>query len=102
MRVGVPGEFHEDRWQRTAEDSERHVLPSAREEGDNDAVVGGMKSELIPTEPSQTYPAATVVISGYTRKELNGSLISPHCLSEKSAFQSIIGLLQCAGRGGIG
>ena len=23
MRVGVPGEFHEDRWQRTAEDSER-------------------------------------------------------------------------------
>ena len=23
MKVGVPGEFHEDRWQRTAEDSER-------------------------------------------------------------------------------
>ena len=28
-----------------------------------DAVVGGMKSELVPTEPSQTYPTATVVIS---------------------------------------
>ena len=39
------------------------LLPSAREEGACDAVVGGMKSELIPTEPSQTYPAATVVIS---------------------------------------
>ena len=23
MKVGVPGEFHEDRWQRIAEDSER-------------------------------------------------------------------------------
>ena len=33
MRIGVPGEFHEDRWQRTAEDSERRVLPSAREAG---------------------------------------------------------------------
>ena len=77
------------------------VLPSAREEGACDAVVRGMKSELVPTVPSQTYPAATVVISGYTRKELTGSLISPHCLSEKSAFQSIIGLLQCAGRGGM-
>ena len=28
MRVGVPGEFHEDRWQRTAEDSERLVDPA--------------------------------------------------------------------------
>ena len=37
------------------------VLPSAREEGARDAVVGGMKSELVPTEPSQTYPTATVV-----------------------------------------
>ena len=26
-------------------------------------VMGGMKSELVPTEPSQTYPTATVVIS---------------------------------------
>ena len=102
MKIGVPGEFHEDRWQRTAEDSERHVLPSAREEGDNDAGVGGMKSEFVPTEPSQTYPANTVFISRSTRKELTESLISPHCLSEMSAFQSIIGLLQCAGRGGIG
>ena len=25
--------------------------------------VGGMESELVPTEPSQTYPIATVVIS---------------------------------------
>ena len=25
--------------------------------------MGGMKSELVPTEPSQTYPTATVVIS---------------------------------------
>jgi len=25
--------------------------------------VGGMESELVPTEPSQTYPTATVVIS---------------------------------------
>ena len=24
-----------------------------------DAVVGGMESELVPTEPSQTYPTAT-------------------------------------------
>ena len=63
MKIGVPGEFHEDRWQRTAEDYERRVLPSAREEGARDAVVGGMKSELVPTKPSQTYPAATVVIS---------------------------------------
>ena len=31
MRIGVPGEFHEDRWQRTAEDSERRVLPHTRE-----------------------------------------------------------------------
>ena len=31
--------------------------------GPRDAVVGGMKSELVPTKPSQTYPAATVVIS---------------------------------------
>ena len=28
MRIGVPGEFHEDRWQRTAEDSERLVDPA--------------------------------------------------------------------------
>ena len=31
MKIGVPGEFHEDRWQRTAEDSERRVLPHTRE-----------------------------------------------------------------------
>ena len=31
MKIGVPGEFHEDRWQRTAEDSERHVIPRTRE-----------------------------------------------------------------------
>ena len=31
MRVGVPGEFHEDRWQRTAEESERRLLPRTRE-----------------------------------------------------------------------
>ena len=31
MKIGVPGEFHEDRWQRTAEDSERRVLPRTRE-----------------------------------------------------------------------
>ena len=28
-----------------------------------DAGVGGMKSELVPTEPCQTYPGTTVVIS---------------------------------------
>ena len=28
MKVGVPGEFHEDRWPRTAEDSERLVDPA--------------------------------------------------------------------------
>ena len=33
MRIGVPGEFHEDRWPRTAEDSERRVLPRTREAG---------------------------------------------------------------------
>ena len=33
MRIGVPGEFHEERWQRTAEDSERCMLPRTREEG---------------------------------------------------------------------
>ena len=34
MRIGVPGEFHEDRWQRTAEDSERCMLPRTREVGE--------------------------------------------------------------------
>ena len=33
MRIGVPGEFHEDRWPRTGEDPERHVLPRTREAG---------------------------------------------------------------------
>ena len=33
MKIGVPGEFHEVRWQRTAEDSERRVLPRTREAG---------------------------------------------------------------------
>ena len=33
MKIGVPGEFHEDRWQRTAEDSERCMLPRTREVG---------------------------------------------------------------------
>ena len=33
MKIGVPGEFHEDRWQQTAEDSERCVLPRIREAG---------------------------------------------------------------------
>ena len=33
MKIGVPGEFHEDRWQRTAEDSERRVIPRTREAG---------------------------------------------------------------------
>ena len=28
MKIGVPGEFHEDRWPRTAEDSERLVDPA--------------------------------------------------------------------------
>ena len=57
-----------------AEDSVRfaHSGPSQRflrglrplvSVGARDAVVGGMKSELVPTKPSQTYPAATVVIS---------------------------------------
>ena len=33
--------------------------PSALLEGGaRDEVVGGMKSELVPTEPSQTYPTA--------------------------------------------
>ena len=38
--------------------------PSALLEGGarRDAL-GGMESELVPTEPSQTYPTATVVIS---------------------------------------
>ena len=37
--------------------------PSALLEGGaRDEVVGGMKSELVPTEPSKTYPTATVVI----------------------------------------
>ena len=31
--------------------------------GARDEVVGGMESELVPTEPSQTYPTATAVIS---------------------------------------
>ena len=34
MKIGVPGEFHEDRWQRTAEDSERCMLPRTREVGE--------------------------------------------------------------------
>ena len=38
--------------------------------------MGGMESELVPTEPSQTYPTATVVISLYTRKKAPKSLIS--------------------------
>ena len=29
----MPGEFHEDRWQRTAEDSERCMIPRTREAG---------------------------------------------------------------------
>ena len=33
MKIGVPGEFHEDRWQRTAEDSERCMIPRTREAG---------------------------------------------------------------------
>ena len=33
MKIGVPGEFHEDRWQRTAEDSRGCVLPRTREAG---------------------------------------------------------------------
>ena len=33
MKIGVPGEFHEDRWQRTAEDSERCMFPRTREVG---------------------------------------------------------------------
>ena len=33
MKIGVPGEFHEDRWQQTAEDSERCVIPRTREAG---------------------------------------------------------------------
>ena len=33
MKIGVPGEFHEDRWQRTAEDYERRVIPRTREVG---------------------------------------------------------------------
>ena len=37
--------------------------PSALLEGGaRDEVVGGMESELVPTEPIQTYPTATVVI----------------------------------------
>ena len=28
MKIGVPGKFHEDRWPRTAEDSERLVDPA--------------------------------------------------------------------------
>ena len=32
------------------------------EGGARDEVVGGMESELVPTEPSQTYPIATVFI----------------------------------------
>ena len=59
MKIGVPGEFHEERWQRTEEDSERRVIPRTPEA--RDAVVGGMESELVPTEPSQTYPAAATI-----------------------------------------
>ena len=39
-----------------------------------DEVVGGMESELVPTEPSQTYSTATGVI--YTLKKVTKSLIS--------------------------
>ena len=64
----MPGEFHEDRWQRTAEDSERRVIP--RTPGARDEVMGGMESELVPTQPSQTYPAtATIGKSRQLRNE---------------------------------
>ena len=33
MKIGVPGEFHEDRWQRTEEGSERCMLPRTRKVG---------------------------------------------------------------------
>ena len=33
MKIGVPGEFHEDRWQRTGEESERRLIPRTREVG---------------------------------------------------------------------
>ena len=37
--------------------------PSALLEGGaRDDVVGGMESELVPTEPIQTYPTDTVVV----------------------------------------
>ena len=42
MRIGVPGEFHEDRWPRTAEDSERLVDP---------AHTGSVRSRLPSSAP---------------------------------------------------
>ena len=43
MKIGVPGEFHEDRWPRTGEDSERRVISRTRAAGPSDTSYRGAK-----------------------------------------------------------
>ena len=66
MKVGVPGKFHEDRWPRTAEDSERLVDPahtgSGRDPSDTSYRVAKRSSDrpfgtaTLPTDASVTSP----------------------------------------------
>ena len=63
MKIGVPGEFHEERWQRTAEDSERCMLPRTREVGGTHRYKlsrgeGGLLAGLRHSSPAHRYLSA--------------------------------------------
>ena len=59
MRVGVPGEFHEERWQRTAEDSERCMLPRTREAGPIEYKLSRGEGVFRPLFGTATLPTGT-------------------------------------------
>ena len=73
MKIGVPGEFHEDRWQRTAEVSERCMLPLTREVGGTHRIQviawrRGLLAGLSHGSPAHRYLSA---ISAWRRGHLS-------------------------------
>ena len=79
MKVGVPGEFHEDRWQRTAEDSERRVFPRTWESGETHRIqviawLSGLLTGLRHGDPAHRYPRAISVWQTGTEPMPNRSI----------------------------
>ena len=115
----MPGEFHEDRWQRTAEDSERCMLPRTREVGGTHRIqviawqsvlLAGLRHDTTPhnhlsgipawrrshlsglwhCDPAHRYLSGILAWQSVLLTELRHGDIAHRCLSCILAWQSVL------------